>query len=94
MTRLEAAEGAPEAQRFAHAIAAATFRAFDLGVGLDSERRGMPEARPQPPSNPGVVEPTIDALAFYDAVRRTILPSFEAAGFSMRRAWDERFARP
>ena len=88
--RLEASEGAAAARSFAEAIMRETFVAFDLGVGQDLERRGMPEARPQPAGNPGVVEPTIDALAFYDALHRTIVPSFEAAGLAARHVWATR----
>lgn len=91
MARLEAAEGAAAARSFALAIAKETFRAFDLTVGLDSERRGMPEARPQPTTNPGIVEPAIDALAFYDAVLRSILPAFASAGLDADEAWRNRF---
>ncbi len=92
--RLEEEEGKAEALVFTLAIIKETLLAFDLGVGLDSERRGMPEARPQPAGNPGIVEPAIDALAFYDAVLRTILPSFEAAGIPATEVWRRRFTTP
>ena len=92
MARLEAALGVAAARAFAEAMIRETLLALDLSVGLDAERRGMPEARPQPTDNPGIVEPAIDALAFYDAVERTILPSFERAGLPANDAWKRRFA--
>lgn len=62
-------------------------------LGLDGARRGLAPARPQPPNNPGVVEPNLDAHAFYDVVDRRVLPRLEASGLRIRAAWERRFAR-
>jgi hypothetical protein len=90
LERLAAREGQEAARAFATNVLRESLGALDRTVGQDAERRGMPEARPQPTSNPGVVEPAIDTLAFYDAVERTILPSFAAAGIDARVAWASR----
>lgn len=92
MTLLTRALGEQEAHAFAERMIASTLRHFDATIGMDGERRGMPEARRQPENNPGVVEPAIDALAFYDAVSRTIVPSFEACAVAAARAWKHRWA--
>jgi len=93
-----AALAAATSEREAHALVAdalrGTLRHFDATVGMDAERGGMPAARPQPADNPGVVEPAIDALAFYDAVTRTIVPSFEACGVRAADVWARRWADP
>lgn len=60
-------------------------------VGLDGARRGLRPPRPQPSENPGVIEPNLDALAFYDAVTRRILPQIERCGLPIRAAWEARF---
>ena len=87
---------AATSEREAHALVTGALRGtllhLDATVGMDAERRGMPEARPQPADNPGVVEPAIDALAFYDAVTRTIVPSFEACGVRAAEVWARRWA--
>lgn len=64
---------------------------LELVVGLDGERAGLAPRRPQPAHNPGIVEPNIDALAFYEAVERRILPRFTASGLLVERAWRSRF---
>ncbi len=75
-----------------------TFRHLDLVVGLDAERRGMPlVARAQPDSNPGVVEPALDALALYRGVERSIAPRLDRLGLdrlgvSASTAWKARWA--
>ena len=71
---------------------AATFRHLDQVVGLDAERRGLAlEARAQPTQNAGVVEPALDALAFYDAVRNTIVPRLAKQGVDAGSAWARRW---
>jgi len=71
------------------------FAHLDEVVGLDLERRGgPPPARPQPPDNPGVIEPALDALAFYRAVHEELVPRLERAGLPAERAWRQRCAPP
>ena len=89
--RLAAAMGANDARAFVERALSTTLHHLEATIGMDAERRGMPVARSQPADNPGVVEPTIDALAFYDAVTRTILPSFEACGVAAARLWTDRW---
>ena len=84
--------GGDDGHAFVESIITDALRLLDRTVGMDAERRGMLEARPQPACNPGVVEPAIDALAFYDAVERTIIPSFEKAGIDAAGAFRRRFA--
>lgn len=68
-------------------------RELDRVVGLDAGRRGgLGPARPQPTPNPGVVEPAVDAAAFYTAVERVIVPRLERAGLPALAAWRERWA--
>jgi hypothetical protein len=70
------------------------FRELDRTVGLDAQRRGgLDPPRPQPTSNPGVVEPAIDARAFYNAVSATIVPGLEALGLAARAAWSARWSQ-
>lgn len=64
---------------------------LELSVGLDGARRGLLPPRPQPSNNPGVIEPNLDALAFYEAVTRRVLPRVEAYGLPIRALWDSRF---
>lgn len=69
----------------------ATFGEMDRIVGLNMERNGgVPRARPQPTMNPGVVEPAVDAAAFYRCIHEDLLPRLEALGFSAREAWTTR----
>jgi hypothetical protein len=64
---------------------------MDRVVGLDFERKGgLPPARPQPKQNPGVVEPAVDALAFYRSIHENILPRLESMGFVAQDAWKKR----
>lgn len=67
---------------------------LELTVGLDGARKGLEPSRPQPAGNPGIVEPNLDAHAFYRAVVRHLLPRLEAAGLPVRERWEKRFARP
>lgn len=70
-----------------------TFRHLDLAVGLDAHRRHLVlRARPQPTDNPGVVEPALDALAFYVGMERTILPRLERLEVRATAAWRERWS--
>ncbi len=72
-----------------------TFRELEHLVGMNAGRTGgPPPPRPQPASNPGVVEPAIDAWAFYDAAERTLIPRLEAHGLAAREAWAARIAEP
>lgn len=61
-------------------------------VGLDGARRGLMPPRPQPRGNPGIIEPNLDAIAFYDAVAGRILPRVERCGLPIRAPWESRFA--
>ncbi len=66
---------------------------MDRVVGLDFERKGgLPPARPQPTQNPGVVEPAVDAIAFYRSIHEDILPRLESLGLGGREAWKNRTA--
>lgn len=70
---------------------AATFGHLDHAVGLDLERRGpLPEPGKQPRRNPGVVEPLVDALAFYRAIDTRVLPRLERLDVPAREAWSAR----
>lgn len=72
----------------------ATFRTLELTVGLDAERKKLElRARPQLPMNAGIVEPAIDALAFYECVARSILPRLEKIGIDARKIWARRWDR-
>ena len=76
-----ASVGSEKAHEDLSAELAQTFRYLDEAVGLDAERTGLAlETRPQPTPNAGVVEPMIDALAFYDAVQGTIAPRLARLG--------------
>ena len=64
---------------------------MDRVVGLDFERKGgPPPARPQPMQNPGVVEPAMDAIAFYRSIHEDVLPRLESLGLPAREAWKNR----
>lgn len=67
------------------------FRELDLAIGLDAERRGMPDPGVLPAGNPGVVTPAMDALAFYDAIEGRIVPRLEACGIAASRLWRARW---
>ena len=60
-------------------------------VGLDGARRGLDPPRAQPRGNPGVVEPNLDAIAFYTAVEGRVLSRFAAAGIDVAAAWQRRW---
>jgi hypothetical protein len=87
--------GAAQAASDLAAELGATFRHLDVVVGLDAERRGIRlEARPQPPCNAGVVEPALDAIAFRDAITRTVVPRLARIGVDAGAIWSERWAAP
>ena len=67
-------------------------RELESVVGLDGARRGLEPARPQPAGNPGVVEPNLDAIAFYQAVEQRVLPRFARVGVDVTTAWQGRWA--
>lgn len=68
-----------------------TFGEMDRVVGLNLERSGgVPPERPQPTLNPGVVEPALDARAFYQSIHHDIVPRLEALGFPANEAWKTR----
>jgi hypothetical protein len=68
-----------------------TFAHMDRVVGLDFERQGgPPPERPQPKRNPGIVEPAIDAAAFYRSIYDDVLLRLDAVGISARDAWSQR----
>ena len=70
-----------------------TFAHLDRVIGLDLERRGpLPEPARQPRRNPGVVEPLVDARAFYRAIESRVLPRLERLGVPAREAWRARRA--
>lgn len=65
LERLDAALGREARDDLAHDELRGTLGHLDRAIGLDLERRGGgPAPRPQPPDNPGVVEPAVDAAAF------------------------------
>jgi hypothetical protein len=64
---------------------------MDRVVGLDFERKGgPPPERPQPKPNPGVIEPALDAIAFYRSIHEDVLPRLESSGLPAREAWKNR----
>lgn len=68
-----------------------TLGQMDRVVGLNFEREGgLPPPRPQPKMNPGVVEPAVDAAAFYRSMHDDVLPRLESLGFSAQQAWKTR----
>lgn len=67
-------------------------RELEVVVGMDGARRGLEPPRPQPTGNPGVVEPNLDALAFFRAVEQRVLPRFAHAGLDLAAAWQSRWA--
>lgn len=69
----------------------ATLGHMDRVVGLNLERKGgVPPMRPQPKPNPGVVEPAVDAAAFYRSIHEDVLPRLETLGVAARDAWKQR----
>lgn len=93
--RLSAALGPARAAALAEAELRETLGILDRTIGLDFERKGgPPPARPQPTGNPGVVEPAIDAIAFYRAIHGEVLPRLEALGLPAQRAWEARHTTP
>lgn len=69
----------------------ATFGEMDRVVGMNLERSGgVPPERPQPTSNPGIVEPAMDARAFYQSIHDDVVPRLEALGFPAHEAWKTR----
>lgn len=89
--RLDAAIGREGAVELVAAELRRTLGHLDRVVGLDLERRGgPPPPRPQPPDNPGVVEPVIDAIAFYSAIHAEVLPRLSALGVPAEEAWASR----
>jgi hypothetical protein len=92
---LEEKLGAPQAAVLVAEELRGTFRHLDRVIGLDLERRGGPPApRSQPRGNPGVVEPAVDAIAFYEAIHGTILPRLAELGLPAREAWAGRWSAP
>jgi hypothetical protein len=91
LARLAEEIGSNAVPAFVHRELRAVFRELDQTIGLNAERRGgLEPPRPQPPENPGVVEPAVDARAFYEAVHETILPRLERLGIAAAKAWAER----
>lgn len=89
--RLRRSIGEEAAARLVDAELRETFAHLDRLVGLDLERRGpLPAPGRQPRRNPGVVEPLVDARAFYRAIARRVLPRLERLGVPARVAWSGR----
>jgi hypothetical protein len=92
LERLQEKLGQAEARAFVQRELRGVFRELDQTIGLDASRRGgLPPARPQPPDNPGVVEPAVDARAFYEAVEATILPRLELLTIGATGVWERRW---
>jgi hypothetical protein len=64
-----------------------TFAHLARVVGLGLARDDVPEERPQPTGNPGVVEPALDAIAFHRAMELEIVPRLERLGVPAERTW-------
>lgn len=89
--RLREAIGREPAADLVMAELRGTLGHLDRVVGLDFERRGgPPPPRPQPTDNPGVVEPAIDAIAFYGAIHAEVIPRLSALGVPAEQAWASR----
>jgi hypothetical protein len=87
--------GAPQTAALVAEELQGTLRHLDKTIGLDLERRGgPPRSRAQPSDNPGVVEPAVDAIAFYEAIHGTILPRLAELGLPAREAWATRWSAP
>ena len=83
--------GAQDATRLLIEELQATLGQMDRVVGLNFERQGgLPAPRAQPQMNPGVVEPAVDAAAFYRCIHKDVLPRLESMGFSAQQAWVNR----
>lgn len=91
LDRLRSALGEDAANALVEAELSMVFRELDATIGLDAERKGMPEAGDLPAGNPGVVTPATDALAFYDAIEGRIVPRLEACGIPASRLWRMRW---
>jgi hypothetical protein len=71
---------------------AGSFRYLDRLVGMDAERSGIALVeRPQPRGNAGVIEPLLDAVAFYVSAREELVPRLGALGLPAETAWRERW---
>lgn len=87
------AMGVDALRLFVHGELRQSFRYLDRAVGLDAERRGIPLiTRPQPTGNVGVVEPMLDAIAFYRTISARIVPKLEALGVGADAAWTARWS--
>ncbi len=83
--------GKERAVAFIHDELRSTFGEMDRVVGLNLERSGgVPPERPQPTPNPGVIEPALDARAFYQSIHDDIVPRLEVLGFPANEAWNTR----
>lgn len=95
ITGLRTAAGTARATKVLLDELSSTLAELDRIVGLRLERRGpLPQASLQPRNNPGVVEPLIDAHAFYSAVHKRLLPRLESLGVHATAAWDRVLASP
>ncbi len=91
LERLRNEMGAARADELVADELMTTLGRMDQFVGLDFERKGgPPPARPQPKPNPGVVEPAVDAIAFYRSIHEDVLPRLESLGLPAREAWKNR----
>ncbi len=52
-------------------------------VAHDVSEADLPPRRPQPSQNPGVVEPAVDARAYYRALSRSVAPALAAVGIAL-----------
>jgi hypothetical protein len=94
LERLRSSLARPAADALVFDELRATMAHLDLVVGLDLERNGgPPPPRPQPAQNPGVVEPAVDARAFYRALHDEVVPRLSALGLPAKNAWELRHAR-
>lgn len=88
IARLRAALGEAGAAALLEAELRGALGHLERTVGLGFARRGgPPPPRPQPEGNPGVVEPAMDAVAFYRAIEGEVVPRLEALGLPARRVW-------
>lgn len=88
IARLRTAIGSARATELLHNELRHTFGELDRVVGMRLALHGpLPQPRLQPPDNPGVVEPLIDAHAFYGALDR-IVPRLESLGLRASAAWE------
>jgi hypothetical protein len=83
--------GSSRATELIHQEMSLTFGHMDRVVGLHFERQGgTPPPRPQPKQNPGIVEPAVDAAAFYRSIYDDVVPRLEALGLPAQDAWKNR----